>query len=85
MRDMTDFNRQLQEAIYKVRTGSDEIEECILDGSTLFVHSIMATLIPSKSKVPPLDQYDEMGDPVAHVSIFRTKMILQNVNNAIMY
>ena len=54
-RDMTDFNHQLREAIQKVRIGPDEIEECILDGSTPFVHSIMATLIPSKFKVLPLD------------------------------
>ena len=54
-KDRTDFNYQLREAIHKVRTGPDEIEECILDGSTPFVHSIMVTLIPSKFKVLPLD------------------------------
>ena len=80
-----DFNRQLWEALHKARTEPDEIKECILDGSTPFVHIIMATLIPSKFKVPPLDQYDGTGDPVAYVSIFRMKMILQNVNDAIMY
>ena len=55
-----------------------------MDGSTPFVHSIMATLIPSKFKVPHLDQYDGTGDHVAHVSMFRTKMMLHNVNDAIM-
>ena len=42
------------------------------------------TLIPSKFKVPQLDQYDGTGDPVSHVSMFRTKMMLQNVNDAIL-
>ena len=83
-RDRIDFNRQLREGIHKVRNGSYEIEEYILGGSTPFIHSIMATLIPSKFKVLPLDQYDETGDPVAHVSMLCKKMMLQNVNDAIM-
>ena len=62
--------------MHKVRTGPDEIEECILDRITLFINSIMTTQIPSKFKVPSLDQYDGTGDPIAHVSMFRTKMML---------
>ena len=69
-RGRTKFNKQLREAMHKVRTRPDEIEECILDGSTPFIHSIMVTQIPSKFKVPTLDSYDGTGDPVAHVSMF---------------
>ena len=82
-RGRLEFNKQVQEAIHKVRMGADEIEECILDESTPFIHGIMATQIPSKFKIPTLDSYDGTGDPVAHVSMFRTKMMLQNVNDAI--
>ena len=44
----------------------------------------MATVILSKFKVPPFDQYDGTDDPVAHVLMFRMKMMLQNINDAIM-
>ena len=70
--------------MHKVRTGLNEIEECILDGSTPFINSIMATQIPSKIKVLSLYQYDGTGDLIAYVSMFRMKIILQNVNDAIM-
>ena len=76
IRDRTNFNCHLREAMHRVRIGPDKIEECILDGSTPFVNNIMTTLIPSKFKVPPLDQYSGTGDPIAHVSMFRTKMML---------
>ena len=58
IRDKIDFNHHLREAIHKVHNGPDEIEECFLDGSILFVNSIMTTVIPSKFKVPLLNQYD---------------------------
>ena len=40
--------------------------------------------IPTKFKLPQLDQYDGTGDPITHISSFYTKMMLQNINDGIL-
>ena len=54
-------------------------------GTTLpFVSRLLETEIPKKFKMPQLSMFDGTGDPVIRICSFRTKMMLQNINDEIL-
>lgn len=73
--------RKVAQVIHKARAGPRKEDECVLEGTTPFISRINHTKIPSKFKLPQMDQFDGIGDLVNHVSLFRTKMMLQNIND----
>ena len=68
--------QKVEQVIQKARTGPRKEDECVLEGTTPFISRIVKTEIPSKFKLPQLDQYDGTGDPITHISSFQTKMML---------
>ena len=62
--------------MYKAQGGLSETKECTLNGSTLFISSIINAQMPHKFKLPQLDQYDGKGDPITYILMFKTKMML---------
>ena len=78
------ITQKVEQVIQKAKTGLRKEDECILEATSPFISRIMKTEIPTKFKVPQLDQYDGMGDPITHISSFRIKMMLQNINNGIL-
>ena len=76
--------QKVEQVIQKAQTVPRKEGECVLEGITPFIIRIVRTEIPSKFKLPQLDQYDGTGDPITHISSFRTKMMLQNVNDGIL-
>ena len=55
-----------------------------MEASLPFVSEILETEVPTKFKLSPLPVFDGTGNPVIHITSYRNKMILQNVNDAIL-
>ena len=70
--------------IQKAKIGPRKEDECVIEATLPFVSKIMEIEIPTKFKLSQLSVFDGMGDPVIHISTFRTKMMLQNVNDEIL-
>ena len=74
--------RKVEEVIQKSKIGPRKEDECVMEATLPFVSRIIETEIPTKFKLSQLPIFDGMGDPVIHISSFRNKMILQNINDA---
>ena len=68
----------------KAKTRPRKEEERVMEASLPFVSKILETEIPTKFKLPPPPVFDGMGNPVIHITSYRNKMILQNVNDALL-
>ena len=68
--------QKVEQVIQKTRIGPRKEDDCVLEGITPFVSRIVRTEIPSKFKLPQLDQYDGIGDTITHISSFQSKMML---------
>ena len=71
---------KIEQVIQKTRMGPRKEEERVLEAIIPFISRINQTEMPTKFKLPQLEQFDGTGDPISHVSSFRIKMMLQNVN-----
>ena len=68
----------------KAKTGPRKEDERVMEASLPFVSEILETEIPTKFKMPQLPVFDGMGNLVIHIVSYRNKMILQNINDAIL-
>ena len=80
----TQLTRKVEEVIQKAKTRPRKEEERVMEVSLSFVSEILETEVPTKFKLPPLPVFDGTGNPVIHIASYRNKMILQNVNDAIL-
>ena len=80
----TQLTRKVEEVIQKAKTRLRKEEERVMEASLPFISEILETEIPTKFKLPPLSVFDGMGNLVIHIALYRNKMILQNVNDAIL-
>ena len=78
------ITQKIEQVIQKTQMGPRKEDERVLEAVTPFTSRINQTEIPTKFKLPQLEQFDGTEDPISHVSSFRIKMMLQNVNDAIM-
>ena len=68
----------------KAKIGPKKEDERVMEASLPFVSEILETEIPTKFKLPPLPVFNGMGNPITHIASYRNKMILQNINDAIL-
>ena len=68
--------QKVEQVIQKAKTGPRKEDECVMEVTSPFISRIIKTEVPTKFKLPQLSEYDDMGDPVIHISSFRTKMML---------
>ena len=73
--------QKVEEVIQKAKIGPRKEDECVMEATLPFVSKIMETEILTKFKLPQLFVFDGMRDSVIHISSFRNKMILQNIND----
>ena len=76
--------QKVEQVIQKAKTGPKNEDECVMEATSPFISRIMKIEIPTKFKLTQLSEYDGMGDPITHISSFRTKIMLQNVNDGIL-
>ena len=70
------LTRKVEEVIQKAKIGPRKEDECVMETTSPFISRIMKIEIPTKFKLPQLSEFDGTGDPVIHISSFRTKMML---------
>ena len=78
------LTRKVEEVMQKAKIGPKKEDEYVMEATLPFVSKIMEVGIPAKFKLPQLPVFDGMGDPVIHIASFHNKMILQNINDAIL-
>ena len=70
------ITQKVEQVIQKAKIGPKKEDECVLEAMSPFISKIMQTEIPTKFKLPQLSEYDGTGDPIIHISSFRTKMMI---------
>ena len=80
----TQLTRKVEEVIQKAKTRPRKEEERVMEASLPFVSEILEAEVPTKFKLPPLLVFNGTKNPVIHIALYRNKMILQNVNDAIL-
>ena len=78
------ITQKVEQVIQKAKTRPKKEDECVLEAMSPIINRIIKIQIPTKFKLPQLDQYDGMRDSITQISLFQTKMMLQNVNDGIM-
>ena len=79
------LTRKVKKVMQKAKIGPRKEEERVMEASLPFASEILEMEIPTKFKMPQLPVFDGMGNPVIHIVSYRNKMILQNINDAILY
>ena len=78
---------QMKKAMEEIKDSmkrANHVDDLIHKTSSPFTTSIMSHPLPSKFKMPTLDQYDGMRDPCYHIATFKTTMHLQGILDEIM-
>ena len=65
----------------RVSTGLDELVHCT---NSLFTMPITFFLLPTNFRMPQVEAYGGLKDPLDHLELFKTLMYLQGVLNEIM-
>ena len=63
---------------------SSHLDDLVYQTDSPFTASINLFPLPHKFRMPQIDSYDEVKDPLDHLETFKTLMHLQGVANEIM-
>ena len=64
---------------------SSDLNDLVNRTDSLFTAPVNSFPLPSKFRMPQMDSYDGVRDPLDHLETFKTLMHLQGVANVIMY
>ena len=62
---------------------SSDLDDLVNQTDSPFTTSVNSFPLPSKFRMPHMDSYDEVKDPLDHLETFKTLMHLQGVVDAI--
>ena len=63
---------------------SSDLDDLVNRTDSPFTASVNSLPLPSKFRMPQIDSYDGVKDPLDHLETFKTLMYLQEVADAIM-
>ena len=63
---------------------SNDLDDLVNRTDSPFTTSVNSFLLPQKFRMPQIESYDRVKDPLNHLETFKTLMNLQGVPNEIM-